>query len=87
MSPFILNQFYSFSSGCTAARTFPGQFGANKSPLWHLLKKGHYDVSLEPLELRALALWLDNNADFYGAFEFDTLAAQREGQVVQPTLE
>ena len=71
----------------TVARTFPGQFGANKSPLWHLLKKGHYDVSLEPLELRALALWLDNNADFYGAFEFDTLAAQREGQVVQPTLE
>jgi hypothetical protein len=71
----------------TSARTFPGQFGANRSPLWHLLKKGHYDVSLDPLELRALALWLDNNADFYGTYEFDTLSAQREGEIVLPTLE
>jgi len=69
------------------ARTFPGQFGANKSPLWHLLQNGHYDVSLSPLELRALALWMDNNADFYGAYEFETLSAQREGKIVQPKLE
>jgi len=74
-------------SSFTSARTFPGQFGANKSSLWHLLKKGHYDVALSPLELRTLALWLDNNADFYGAYEFDTLASQREGQIVQPILE
>ena len=71
----------------TEARTFPGQFGANRSPLWHLLRRGHYDVSLSPQEWRAVALWLDNNADFYGAFEFETLAAQREGNIVQPTLE
>jgi hypothetical protein len=51
------------------------------------LKKGHYEVSLSPAESRAIALWLDNNADFYGAFELDTLEAQRAGQVIQPALE
>jgi hypothetical protein len=71
----------------TSARTFPGKFGANRSPLWHLIKKGHYDVSLTPLELRTLALWMDNNADFYGAYEFETLEAQRAGEIVHPTLE
>jgi len=69
------------------ARTFPGEFGANKSPLWHMLKAGHHDVSLSPLEWRALALWMDNNADFYGAFELESLAAQREGKIVLPGLE
>ncbi|MDR2168846.1 MAG: NPCBM/NEW2 domain-containing protein [Planctomycetaceae bacterium] len=71
----------------TISRTFPGQFGANASPLWKLLKKGHYNVSLTPEEYRNIALWLDNNADFYGAFELKTLEAQRNGQNVQPTLE
>ncbi|MDR0336555.1 MAG: NPCBM/NEW2 domain-containing protein [Planctomycetaceae bacterium] len=71
----------------TTARTFPGQFGANASPLWKLLKQGHYDVSLTPAEYRAIALWLDNNADFYGAFELETLEAQRHCQPVTPTLE
>ncbi|GHT25524.1 hypothetical protein FACS18942_00670 [Planctomycetales bacterium] len=71
----------------TTSRTFPGKFGANASPLWNLLKKGHYNVSLSEQELRAVALWLDNNADFYGAFELETLAAQRNGEVVKPALE
>jgi hypothetical protein len=71
----------------TTSRTFPGQFGANASPLWKLLKSGHYDVSLTPAEYRAIALWLDNNADFYGAFELETLEAQRNSQHVTPTLE
>ncbi|MDR3234733.1 MAG: NPCBM/NEW2 domain-containing protein [Planctomycetaceae bacterium] len=69
------------------SRTFPGQFGANKSPLWQLLKQGHYDVQLTPQEKRAIALWMDNNADFYGAFELESLAAQRDGKIVVPKLE
>ena len=69
------------------ARTFPGQFGANASKLWHLLEDGHYDVKLTPAEKRSLALWLDNNADFYGAYELETLAEQRQGKSVAPTLE
>ena len=69
------------------ARTFPGEFGTNKSPLWKLLKEGHYDVKLSPQELRAFALWMDNSADFYGAYELDTLEAQQAGKIVQPGLE
>ena len=75
------------SESWAPARTFPGEFGANKSPLWKLLKAGHYDVNLSPQELRAFALWMDNNADFYGAYELETLEAQRAGEVVQPGLE
>ena len=69
------------------ARTFPGQFGSQASALWHLLKKGHYDVKLSANEYRALAIWLDNNADFYGNYEFDTLEAQRAGTSVPPSLQ
>lgn len=69
------------------ARTFPGEFGANRSPLWKLLNDGHYDVKLSPEEKRALALWMDNNCDFFGAYELESLDAQRRGEVVTPTLE
>ncbi|MDO5579714.1 MAG: NPCBM/NEW2 domain-containing protein [Planctomycetia bacterium] len=73
--------------GFLDARTFPGKFGANASKLWTLLKEKHYGVQLNDLEMRSIALWLDNNADFYGAYEYDTLATQRKGGVVKPTLE
>ncbi|MBR4102669.1 MAG: hypothetical protein IKK39_01245, partial [Thermoguttaceae bacterium] len=69
------------------ARTFPGQFGANRSRLWQVLKEGHYDVKLSDEEKRALALWMDNNCDFFGAYEMESLDAQRRGEVVVPTLE
>ncbi|MBQ9874678.1 MAG: NPCBM/NEW2 domain-containing protein [Thermoguttaceae bacterium] len=71
----------------TPAKTMPGQFGANRSPLWKLLSDGHYDVQLSPEEKRSLALWMDNNCDFFGAYEMDSLQAQRHGEVVVPTLE
>ena len=71
----------------TKAKTYPGQFGANASPLWKTLKEGHYDVKLSDEEMRAFALWMDNNCDFFGAYELDTLQAQRHGEVVLPMLE
>ncbi|MBR4751606.1 MAG: NPCBM/NEW2 domain-containing protein [Thermoguttaceae bacterium] len=71
----------------TPAKTMPGEFGANRSPLWKLLKEGHYDVKLSPEEMRAFALWMDNNCDFFGAYEMETVQAQRRGEVVTPTLE
>ena len=71
----------------TNAKTMPGQFGASRSPLWKLLQDGHYDVKLSPEEKRALALWMDNNCDFFGAYEVETLQAQRHGEKVTPTLE
>ncbi|MDO5310071.1 MAG: NPCBM/NEW2 domain-containing protein [Planctomycetia bacterium] len=69
------------------AKTMPGEFGANRSELWKIIKDGHYDVKLSPEELRAFALWMDNNCDFFGAYEMDTLQAQRHGEIVQSTLE
>ena len=69
------------------AKTYPGQFGANRSPLWKLLKEGHHDVKLTPEEMRAFALWMDNNCDFFGAYEMETVLAQRHGEIVHPTLE
>lgn len=71
----------------TKARTMPGEFGANRSPLWKLIVDGHYDVELSQEEKRALALWMDNNCDFFGAYELESLDAQRRGEVVTPTLE
>ena len=71
----------------TKAKTYPGQFGANASPLWKTLKEGHYGVKLSDEEKRALTLWMDNNCDFFGAYELDTLQAQRRGEPVEPTLE
>ncbi|MDR1052784.1 MAG: hypothetical protein LBL39_01260, partial [Planctomycetaceae bacterium] len=69
------------------SRTFPGQFGTHKSSLWKILKDGHYKVSLSPTEYRAIALWIDNNADFFGAFELESITPQLNGELVKPTLE
>ncbi|MDO5554946.1 MAG: NPCBM/NEW2 domain-containing protein [Planctomycetia bacterium] len=71
----------------TEAKTFPGKCGASRSPLWKLICDGHYDVKLSPEEKRALALWMDNNCDYFGAYELESLDAQRQGLVVTPTLE
>ena len=43
--------------------------------------------NLSDEEKRALTLWMDNNCDFFGAYELDTLQAQRRGEPVAPTLE
>ena len=69
------------------AKTMPGQFGANRSPLWKTINGDHYGLELTPEERRAFALWMDNNCDFFGAYELDTMAAQRRGEIVFPTLE
>ncbi len=77
--------FFYDNATFTEAKTFPGKFGARASKLWPLLEKGHYDVSLSPEEKHRLAVWLDNNSDFYGSYE--NLERQRAGEVVPPTLE
>ena len=77
--------FFYNDAAWTEAKTFPGKFGAKASKLWPLLEKGHYDVSLSPEEKHRIAVWLDNNSDFYGSYE--NLERQRNGEVVPPTLE
>jgi|GEM_PF-239123 len=67
-------------------RSIPGKFvGARTSRLYPLLEAKHKGVTLTPQELRAFALWLDNNSDFYGHPE--NIAAQARGEVVPPRIE
>ena len=65
-------------------RTVPGQFGAKAAKLYQMLEKGHNHVRLSKADLHRIALWLDCNSDFFGAYE-DPLA-QAEGKIVTPSL-
>jgi len=63
----------------------PGKFGSNASKLYRILTSEHHGLELTPEELYRFTLWMDNNCDFYGAYEECTL--QRQGHIVQPSLE
>lgn len=69
----------------TEPRTAPGQFGARASKLLEVLGKGHYDVKLSEEDFHRIALWLDCNSDFFGAYE--NTEGQARGEVVRPTLD
>jgi hypothetical protein len=66
-------------------RTVAGRFGAKAAPLLPYLDDEHYGVKLSEEDFHRLALWLDCNSEFFGAYE-DT-EAQARGQLVRPTLE
>ena len=66
-------------------RTTPGQFGARISPLYRMLRKGHHELELPPEALRRIALWLDCNSNFFGAYH--DLGRQRRGELVVSPLE
>ena len=53
--------------------------------MYRMLQEGHHHVKLTGQQLHRIALWLDCNSDFYGSYE--NLQDQREGKVVEPTLE
>ncbi|MDP6524853.1 MAG: NPCBM/NEW2 domain-containing protein [Kiritimatiellia bacterium] len=69
----------------TTASTVPGEFGAKKSPLYHLLLKGHHKVKLTNDEMMRLTLWMDNNGMFFG--HEDGIEAQANGELVWASLE
>jgi len=71
--------------GWSTSRGTPGGIGARASRLLALLAEGHHGLELPPGELRRLTLWLDCNADFFGAYE--ETDAQAAGEVVKPRLE
>ncbi len=71
--------------GFTSPRTVPGRFGARASRLLALLDKGHYDVKLTPEDLHRIALWLDSNSDFFGAYE--NTDSQARAEAVRPRVE
>ena len=59
-----------------------GVYGALGSRLLKMLRKGHNKVRLSPAELRRLALWIDLNAIFYGAYSPQDQARQLRGERV-----
>lgn len=66
-------------------RTTAGEFGAKAAPLLSYLDEDHYGVDLPEEDFHRLALWLDANSEFYGAYE--KIEAQARGEIVQPSLE
>lgn len=67
------------------SRTVPGQFGARAAKLLRYLSPEHYGVNLPPEDFARIALWLDLNSEFFGAYE--NTEAQARGEVVYPSLE
>ena len=66
------------------SRTIPGKFGARASKLLAYLDERHYRVKLPDEDLHRIALWLDCNSEFLGAYE--NAAAQARGELVAPSL-
>ena len=67
------------------SRTVPGRFGARAAPLLGYLDEGHHGMRLPPEDFVRIALWLDCNSEFLGAYE--EAPAQARGEVVRPSLE
>ncbi len=70
-----------------SARSTPGKVGAHASRLYHMLTAGSHAgrVKLTRDELRRIALWIDLNAPFLGAYH--NLHDQKEGKLVLPRVE
>ena len=68
-----------------SSRSIAGKVGARASRLWPYLKEGHYDVALSPEEWHRIALWLDCNSNFYGAYE--KTKEQGKGKKVMPKVQ
>jgi hypothetical protein len=46
----------------------PYSFGAARSSVWQMLKKGHHGATLTDAELRTLACWIDLAVPFCGSY-------------------
>ncbi len=69
-----------------AAATRPGQAGADVSPLSAVLASESHrkHIQVPDADLRAVYLWLDSQAPFYGTYEEQDLEEQRLGRAVPP---
>jgi hypothetical protein len=74
--------FDSVNGGEWIPLTTPGQFGARASRLTALLRGGHEGVKLPPEDLQRVSLWIDLNVPFYGVYEPQQVALQRQGTTV-----
>jgi len=66
----------------------PDHFGARGSKLMRHLDKGHKKVQLSNSDLERLVTWMDTTALFYGTFNPEDQARQRNGERIKgPDLE
>ena len=68
----------------TEAESFPKEFGSYASKLYTVLQEGHHGVKLTDEEMRRMTLWMDNNANFFGAYINTDKALA--GEAVYPEL-
>jgi hypothetical protein len=66
-------------------RSTPGKVGASAAELYQMLARGHHDVKLPAEDMHRLCVWLDCNANFFGAYH--DFEGQARGELVRPTLE
>ena len=59
-----------------------GTYGARGSRLMQLLRKRHGEVDLGREELGRIALWIDCNSVFYGAYDPAEQARQLRGEII-----
>jgi hypothetical protein len=59
-----------------------GLYAARGSRLLRLLRQGHEGVELGDDDLRRLALWIDCNAIFYGAYKAEDQQRQLRGEIL-----
>ncbi len=64
--------------------SIPGEIGARASRLFKKLEGGHGDGKLPEEDLQRIALWLDCNSVFYGAYH--DADRQARGEIVPPKL-
>jgi len=65
-----------------------GLYGARGSRLMALLRKGHEKVQLDDAELRRIAMWIDLNAVFYGAYLEERRGQQLAGKdIAMPEIQ
>lgn len=62
----------------------PGKVGARASALLGMLEAGHHDVELPAEDLHRIALWIDCNSVFYGAYH--ETGKQASGEIVASAL-
>lgn len=84
-------RYYSWlGKGVNDIVTRPGTLGADSSALTRTLDDADHatEVKLSDADRRAIYLWLDANALFYGTYDYKEQQAQREGKSIPlPTLQ
>jgi len=82
LKPYV--RWYEWGEGIPGFVTRPGRMPADVSPLGRIVADDRHRGLLNDEERRAILLWLDGNAAFFGTYAEEARAAQRRGAAVPP---